>query len=491
MVTFRGAYAESLGGFHTVRGYAKLSELARCSVADTAYQRELEKKHRDEICSFYQKGEFLFYPEIVLGLELIVDYNRPRATTGDPLQHIIKGNIFKSNVNNVKVRANKQKLATDLRRVNINVDGAQKPFKRIDGNHRLAAYETMADDPANDKLAPFCIILFSSAQVNRDQKAIFYNINSKALTLTSEERYKSIVDDVTGFPDDVLERDFGKAFVICRHILPGLNFNYLLNLKNVFGQNDEGKDSRRSVIINSLNAFELLHPGHDLPSVEELLPIIGELNEIYLDDRLKSSTSEGLFSAFLYFKLGKGYFPIMFSTWVMKNHIYNLNQINAIDLIHIFAQIAQSKHQQIFISMQFSNETNPNYKAITEAIEDINNTYSFNIKWEDIRIDRFHKGYSYSINDEILKLIEESGLLIADLTCGNKNVYHEIGYLMGLNQGHRLPHENFILLHNKSIGKLEDDIGFNISGIKQIRVTDTTTLQEVLKEQIKIFYGLS
>ena len=29
-------------------------------------------------------------------------------------------------------------------------------------------------------------------------------------------------------------------------------------------------------------------------------------------------------------------------------------------------------------------------------------------------------------------MIEGSGLLIADLTFGNRNVYHEIGYLMGL-----------------------------------------------------------
>jgi hypothetical protein len=66
-----------------------------------------------------------------------------------------------------------------------------------------------------------------------------------------------------------------------------------------------------------------------------------------------------------------------------------------------------------------------------------------------IRIDHFNKGHSYTINDEILKVIEGTGLLIADLTFGNRNVYHEIGYLMGLNQGKGLLQENFILIADK------------------------------------------
>ncbi len=67
-----------------------------------------------------------------------------------------------------------------------------------------------------------------------------------------------------------------------------------------------------------------------------------------------------------------------------------------------------------------------------------------------IRIDQFNQGYSHNINDEILDLIEDSGLLIADISHQNGNVYHEIGYLMGLNQGKGLEHKNFILIKNDS-----------------------------------------
>lgn len=36
--------------------------------------------------------------------------------------------------------------------------------------------------------------------------------------------------------------------------------------------------------------------------------------------------------------------------------------------------------------------------------------------------------------DEFLELINECGLLIADLSPRNPNVYHELGFLMGLNE---------------------------------------------------------
>lgn len=61
---------------------------------------------------------------------------------------------------------------------------------------------------------------------------------------------------------------------------------------------------------------------------------------------------------------------------------------------------------------------------------------------------------------------------------------------MGLNQGKGQPHENFLLIHNGSIGDVSKDIGFNISGIKQLRLNDTNSLRENVKKQIAAFYGL-
>lgn len=500
-LTLRGVYADTLGGFAVVRGFAKLSDLAASSYADS-YQRDLKPKHQQEIQAFYQRGEYLFFPEVVLSLELQADYEKRGAPSTDPLQLLMQGQTFTSNVNGVTIKPTKTKTATELTRVNITLpDAAGKALKRIDGNHRISAFEALTDTALLDaKPVSFCVLLLPQGSAQQSEKALFYNINSKALPLTSEEVYKGIVEDVTGFPDDVLMRDFGVEFVLCRQIRKRLDFDYLSNLRGVFGQLPEAQDARCSVLIEAVRDWQSerqrLTLATSLPSSAALLAAIQRINTSYTDGRLDTSRSAGLFSAFLFFALSEGSDPSaanryqQFETWILKNHQYELQRINAADLIRIFEKVAQSRGRQIFVSMQFSANTKPNFDAIKDAVDDLNTQHKLDIKLRPIRIDQFDTGYSYEINDEILRLIEESGLLIADLTGGNKNVYHEIGYLMGLNQGKGLKHENFILLHNGSIGDAKTDVGFNLTAIKQLRVDDTNNLREQVKQQVALFYGL-
>lgn len=497
----RGVYADTLGGFPVVRGFAKLSELSANSFADE-YQRDLKSKHRQDIQDFYQRGEYLFFPEVVLSIELLVDYEKKGAPDIEPLQLLRQGQAFTSNVTGVSIKPTKTKAASDLTRVNITLpDTAGKVFKRIDGNHRISAFEALADKEKLDRSpVSFCILLLPQGSAQQSEKALFYNINSKALPLTSEEVYKGIVEDEAGFPSDVLERDFGAEFVLCRDVRNNLNFTYLTNLRSVFGQSAGAQDARCSVLIETLRDWQgerlRLNLAANLPSSDECLAAIQRVNASYTDPRLAASCSAGLFSAFLFFALaetnntGSTNQYQQFETWVLKNHQYELQRINASDLIRIFEKVAQSRGRQIFVSMQFSANTKPNFDAIKAAVDDLNMRHKLDILLRPIRIDQFDTGYSYEINDEILRLIEESGLLIADLTSGNKNVYHEIGYLMGLNQGRGLKHENFILLHNGSIGDAKADVGFNLTAIKQLRVDDTNDLREKVKQQIAVYYGL-
>ena len=503
-LTLRGVYADTLGGFPVIRGFAKLSEIAVSSFADN-YQRDLKPKHQQDIQDFYQRGEYLFFPELVLSLELLVDYDKKGALSSDPLQLLRQGQVFTSNVNGVQIKPTKTKAAADLARVNITLpDAAGKVLKRIDGNHRISAFEAMADKEKLDRsLVSFCILLLPQGKSQQIEKALFYNINSKALPLTSEEVYKGIVEDETGFPDDVLERDFGAEFVLCRQTRKMLDFAYLLNLRAVFGQSVGARDSRCSVLIEALRDWQgerqRLALDTALPSSGVLLAAIQRINASYTSPHFTASCSAGLFSAFLFFALtatcetGSSKRYEQFETWVLKNHQYELQRINATDLIRIFEKVAQSRSRQVFVSMQFNinGAPNENWAAIESAITDLNRDHHLDISLVPIRVDRFDKGFSYEINDEILRLIEDSGLLIADLTCGNKNVYHEIGYLMGLNQGKGFSHENFILLLNESIGDAKTDVGFNLVNIKQLRVKDTNTLRESVRKQVGIYYGLT
>lgn len=142
--------------------------------------------------------------------------------------------------------------------------------------------------------------------------------------------------------------------------------------------------------------------------------------------------------------------------------------------------------------MEFRPETEETYKTIQKTVKQLNEKHSLDIQLREIRIDQFNKGHSYTIDDEILKVIEGSGLLIADLTFGNRNVYHEIGYLMGLNRGKGLEHDNFILIADKITrgDELESDIGFNLKSWQQLRFDSTRQLEEGLTESLETYYRL-
>lgn len=502
--TLRGLFTESLGGFTVVRGFARLSQLAKVSFADV-YQRGIKQEHQAAIQAFYERGEYLFFPEVVLSLELLVNYENPRAPANDPLQLLSQGESFKSNVNGVQVRPKKSKTEVDLPRINVTIpDGAGAVLKRIDGNHRIQAFEALSDkEPLDRKPVSFCIVLLSQGQAQQSEKALFYNINSKTLPLTSEEVYKGIMGDETGFPEDVLEGDFGREFVVCRHARNRLDFDYLPHLRGVFGQKENQQDSRCSVLIESLHDLQRerkrLEDARPIPDSTELLQAIQTINGSYADERLQRSTAQGLFSAFLFFALQDSNRYQQFETWVLKNHQYELQAINASDVIRIFEKIAESRRRQIFVSMQFkvpdkNNPSqfvdNPNWKAIESAIAELNAEHQYDLKLKPIRIDEFDKGFSYPISSEIFQLIEASGYLIADLTAGNKNVYHEVGLLMGLNQARQKGHDNFLLLHNSTVGDVSKDFGFNISDFKQLRLADTHSIGQEVKRQVAIYYGL-
>lgn len=51
-------------------------------------------------------------------------------------------------------------------------------------------------------------------------------------------------------------------------------------------------------------------------------------------------------------------------------------------------------------------------------------------------------------------------------------------------------HDNFLLLHNSSVGNVSKDFGFNIADFKQLRLDDTHSIGQAVKRQVAIYYGL-
>jgi len=105
------------------------------------------------------------------------------------------------------------------------------------------------------------------------------------------------------------------------------------------------------------------------------------------------------------------------------------------------------KNPQAFIVMQFSDTYDSLYK---EVIVPVCEEYGYEVIRAD---DMYTTGL---IIEDITRAIQESSLVIADITPNNPNVYYEVGYAHGINK-------NTILLSDKNREKLPFDIsGFRL-----------------------------
>lgn len=507
----RGILEYSLGGQLCIRGFAPLGELARLSQSDESYQRAYRQDREQELQHYLQNEEYLFFSEIILNLDI-----QQRFTgNGDipPFQKLfdptIKSKSFKSNVDEIelKIKSVPFKNVSDIRNKSeiqlvelyisdVLIADGRKPFRRLDGNHRLSAVEHLDNANVSGKDCPFCIVLSSvihetdGITIRREngkaERVIFNNINAKAVPLTMEQNLKAIMlqEGINGFNDEELQIEFDWATYAVRK----LDIASIPNLQDVYP--NLGQDFLNCPLTFSKKIIDIaLTQNVIIESDEEINKIrqsLREVNQILGNENL-SEISVDIVVACVFIQLSQMKLPI-FINWMKRNHIFDLDQVHSTSLIKIYKKIKEVKSKQVFISMQFSSDTAPHYEAIKEAVQSVNQEFGQEIKLREIRIDQFNQGYSHNINDEILELIEDSGLLIADISHQNGNVYHEIGYLMGLNQGKGLDQKNFILIKSDSPPFNQNRVGFNLTDIKQIRFTDTLTLKRQLEESLKVYY---
>lgn len=110
----------------------------------------------------------------------------------DAVSDIRIGKGFTSNKNGVSFKKIKAVDNGFLYEIKIPENEDNKPFRRVDGNHRLKAFEKLAAEGQvkSSYLIPFCVILFAEGTPLKDEKIIFHNINSKAVPIKSEQLLK-------------------------------------------------------------------------------------------------------------------------------------------------------------------------------------------------------------------------------------------------------------------------------------------------------------
>ena len=312
----------------------------------------------------------------------------------------------------------------------------KKPFHRLDGNHRLEALVKMPEKKRVTTMVPFAIILFcselDSSEMLRNEMMVFHNLNSKALRLSSEQQIQGLLNL---FSEDELE-DFGDEISGIKSYITRYKTDDFHNL-NLFLV--ETYPSLKSFWHSP---YSILQRVLQISKREKSLES-ASLNKAlrYIDVKvfaeypvLQETKCMDLLPVYVYYATSSGGAAqrdakiMMFTNWLLSNKLYMNKKIDATSTIAIFDKLYEIRKKQIFVAMPFDDKLHFVMETIKRCVQKINDEFHLEIP-VPIRIDEEITGFSYDVVQRILDNIRGAGLLVADLTYHNANVYYEAGFI--------------------------------------------------------------
>ncbi|XLS30838.1 hypothetical protein ACJD0Z_08390 [Flavobacteriaceae bacterium M23B6Z8] len=441
----RGILDRSLGGSICIRGYAPMGNVSKASEPNKKYQRDIIPKHKKDIVSYLNKRDYLFFPEVVLSYTVNNDFDN--VIIAKNYQHIIetqsrKNKKLRFSVSKKTFTGKESRTPEVIQTVTIDIDDAylneHKPFKRIDGNHRLTAVDELKGYEKDEPM-PFCIVLLQS---NKDdekfESVIFHNINSKGKHLTSEENLKGILNEEY-FTDEELKKTFSWSYVKARELINRIDFEYLKAIKNSFvNRNNDREIHKRTVAITLLEFLKENKLIRSNVGIDNLLEKLNNVNAIYASQpELQLSKDEGLLIAFIYyaFKQGEDVNTHLnaFKNWVLNNNIHELRDIDTNSIVKIYDKVLEQK-LRVFMAMPYFSDTEvDNFNIILQrAINKIKekNPHLNLSKYPVMR----EEGASIDIVSNLLNNIRNCEIFIADITDNNVNVFYEYGFAQSISK---------------------------------------------------------
>jgi hypothetical protein len=495
----KGVIDFSLGNFLCMRGFARMGDLYALSEPDPSFQRDLLKLHEKEMVAFLRDGEFLFFPEVILSTTLSPQTDNTEEVIA-LFESVRKGKHFSSlkfpdfrlssSVNRTKSKQDSRTFELFQTATLELSSKSSRKFSRIDGNHRLSA--TPKDKKFESHNTPFCLLLFrNTTEAARFSRALFHNINYKFVPLTMEQNLKLILDDAALFPDALLKEheSFGWSYYHARKLFNGLDFDVFCNLRPFIEREP------RSFLVDQFSFLigeGLLGDNESaLRSFKEALVKVNSLFD--MRPALRDCKNRGLLAALVYYELKKGVPVESFLRWVLDNHLQLIAQSSSADLIAIFDKVLLSRKRTVFVSMPFGRaKAEDHYAIIQRVCRELSEAYNLKPALNVQRVDWFHDGTSYEINDKIVQMVSDCGLLMGNLTYCNPNVYHEIGFVMGKAKAEGREVANMLLFLDESVpGEMDKAVGFNLRGIKQLRFTKAEVeFAPALRENFERFFRL-
>ena len=433
------------------------------------------------------------------------------------------------------------------------VDGGS-PIYCIDGNHRLEA--ARQDKDVQNYLVPFCLMLFENEDECRTKGAmLFHNINYHALRIADELNNTIIVSgqkspDESLFSDEALlalpSLGKGEYYFVRKTAKRLLGERDLFKsdfFKRIFGEGCVDDDSRHPMtflhsiyeFLFEMNANERRKPIDGLVAIKRGMSdevararledgrfdggyqvsmeyalaadafaadFILKLRDV--DERLfanndlrRFSQSDAVVAAlvcFLYFD-DKRYFA-GFLEYAAKRRLGLVKGLRVSEAVELFESQMDRVKRTIFVSMPFYRyPCDYHYQTIKSVIKEINEEFEeqldgINLQYH--RVDNNEDGKTFEINQRVIDGVAECGLLIADLTYSNVNVFHEVGMLMGRTyalHGHTNEFD-MILLCDESESSVKN-VEFNLHSLQIVCFKEPDELKTKIKERLLKFYGLT
>ena len=483
-------------GLPIIRGYCSYKKLLQYSVPHSAYQRTAEQEHVKEIIEYLESPQLKFMPEVVLSFDCSsVEYEEENKQKEERYISLVQALLNNSNKRFYSKSKDLSIAHIGNNKINkiirFGFDSAKPPFLfRIDGNHRLEAFK---DYCGGDFQIPFCIILLSSSgnpelhDREKTEMEIFHNINAKVKPLTSIEQHNGLFNLFS--VDELLQ--FGKELSITKEYLLTYSKTPLHHLSGLFSTlSDTVLRCVKFFVDNSIDI-----------TAKELADIYCELDHTHFSDyeQIQHCKDVNALVPYVYYcKIGGGHKNAKlsaFNDWFINNKLYNIEQADPTSIIKVFDSIYKIRQKQIFVAMPFKPELDFVYQAITSTVENLNNNYGIELP-PPIRIDKQITGYSYDIVDEILAQIQKAGLLIADLTYQNANVYYEVGYAQGLLRSTKGEGVNVLYLISNPSNPTEPfaPAKFDVKHYKMLPYKNegngVQELKNALESELKAFYGI-
>ena len=402
-------------GIPTLRGFAKISELAKASKAKyEEYQRPKYQDHIDEIANFLKgcKTEAKFLPEVVLSVNssekaILTKYNhRSFANASATLKGVIGNMDYYS------------------------LDVEEGALSRVDGNHRLEAGKNQ------DYYVPFSIIVWNinpenednllyidSSENNTESEAfLFYILNNTAKRLEAEENFKGLVQSQTWSSEELAT--INQHLPILKHYYQTFDKNPLLE-KDILSK----PLSQICEILTDINDSTLGIDKFDTIFKDTII-LLNQLESFYY---CKKQFSNILFQLAFYTRYKSNNLKTAITNlkfinkWLEKYKYTGTTFTKASKLFDVAYNYILSSPKTIFMAMEYKSKqiVEACNKALNRVVKEIN-SLNGTIKVEAYPI-MTGKGRSHSIIADIYKKIDECSIFIADITENNPNVLYELG----------------------------------------------------------------